>query len=698
MYKPTSRSAKHISIKRKLASLKHVRYATDQKKNMETYACTSTSSTTVLKSNGDAKQTNINNKHMFGTNIPNSFDSHDESVHEIEHLQLNISSNSSSNSNSVCDIDNQNLPSDCNTHMVPSITTLPEELKFWSITEKVTHKQLNSLLRILKKYHSGLPLCSKTLLNTSDNYEVKNMASLRNTTGEFVYFGVHNFLTNFLDKFHQIYLQHDEKIVYLLINIDGIPIQKSTSNQLWPILASVISPDFKSTPWPIAIFYGDSKPFSIGEFLAQFIIEMKHLTIHGLLHNNTQYSIKIKSFICDAPARAFIKCIKSHNSYYGCERCTIRGVYLDNKVVFPDLNCDLRTHISFINRHNKEHHVSTSPLVQLDIDLINDVTLDYMHMACLGVMKRLLNLWIKIRSANSLSRCKIILISNLLHSVRNYIPVEFQRKPRTLNELDRWKATEFRFFMLYIGPIVLNNFLPKKLYKNFLYYHCAIRIICSKKLLEEYGCVAIDCIKFFFCGVKKIYGEQETSYNMHSIYHLVHDAVTANIPVDQISCFVFESFLGKLKHLIRTPNKPLSQICRRLSENFPTISLYRQSNNIINIKKNKLGFINFIEYDNFCIKADTSADSYIWLKNNKVMHVAKIEEIGTELFFFGHVFQSYSNLYSIYSITSSKLYTSVVSDKSSFLFKINAKDFFSKCVVFIVENNMVAVAMLHHTN
>ena len=27
------------------------------------------------------------------------------------------------------------------------------------------------------------------------------------------------------------------------------------------------------------------------------------------------------AFTCDAPARSFLKCVKGHGGYYGCERC-----------------------------------------------------------------------------------------------------------------------------------------------------------------------------------------------------------------------------------------------------------------------------------------------------------------------------------------------------------------------------------------
>lgn len=59
-------------------------------------------------------------------------------------------------------------------------------------------------------------------------------------------------------------------------------------------------------------------------------------------------------------------------------------------------------------------------------------------------------------------------ISDALKNLQPYVPSKFSRKPRSLTEMKRWKATEFRSFLLYTGPIVLLHILPDTSYKNFL--------------------------------------------------------------------------------------------------------------------------------------------------------------------------------------------------------------------------------------
>ncbi len=68
---------------------------------------------------------------------------------------------------------------------------------------------------------------------------------------------------------------------------------------------------------------------------------------------------------------------------------------------------------------------------------------DYMHLESLGVMRKLLDLWLASGPlCCRLSACQSVLVSDALISLRPYIPADFARKPRQLSERLRWKATE----------------------------------------------------------------------------------------------------------------------------------------------------------------------------------------------------------------------------------------------------------------
>lgn len=55
---------------------------------------------------------------------------------------------------------------------------------------------------------------------------------------------------------------------------------------------------------------------------------------------------------------------------------------------------------------------------------------------------------------------------------------------------------------------------------------------------------------------------------MHNLVHLADDITYMKCPLSNITAFPFENALGKIKKLLRSGNKPIAQICRRLHEIF----------------------------------------------------------------------------------------------------------------------------------
>ena len=82
---------------------------------------------------------------------------------------------------------------------------------------------------------------------------------------------------------------------------------------------------------------------------------------------------------------------------------------------------------------------------------------------------------------------------------------------------------------------------------------------------------ASELLKIFVKNVSQIYGKENLVYNIHCLIHLADDA-RKNGPLDNISSFPFENYLGKLKKLVRKPSHPLAQLIIKLQEQEMTVA------------------------------------------------------------------------------------------------------------------------------
>lgn len=439
----------------------------------------------------------------------------------------------------------------------PHTNTLQNKLKYWALAHNITLSALDDLLSVLKVFHPDITVSGRSLLHTP-----RTTKSIDLQNGKFTYFGIRNQLI--------LRLQNEPCSTILNLdldfNCDGLPLFKSNSYiGVWPILCRSLSLQSLHKPFIVALFTGKGKPEPINLYLQDLIQELDDILHSAIEIGQKVFKLRIRSIICYAPARAFLKCCVSHNAKHGCEKCNIEGEYINHKMI-PCTNSQLRTKETFNEQLYEEHHKGVSPLLNLDLDLVNQFPLDSMHLIYLGVMKKLLTLWVlKGKPPFKLPAISINSLSDKLISMSPYIPHEFSRKPRTLLDLNRWKATEFRLFLLYVGPISLINILPKRLYDHFLMLHVGITILSNNNHISKHIDFAEEVLYKFVKYVENSYGKEVMTYNMHSLIHLVADVRTLG-NVNTISCFPFENYLGKLKTLVRTSTHPHEQICRRIHE------------------------------------------------------------------------------------------------------------------------------------
>ncbi|CAM4573670.1 unnamed protein product [Leuciscus chuanchicus] len=156
-------------------------------------------------------------------------------------------------------------------------------------------------------------------------------------------------------------------------------------------------------------------------------------------------------------------------------------------------------------------------------------------------------------------------VTQRLLSLRKVIPSCFARKPRNLEDVDRWKATELRQFAVYTGKIVLKGILADQLYDHFMVFSVALGLLLCPTLAVEHNSYSKELMKYFVGKAGELYGDHFIVYNVHSMVHLPEEAMAYG-SLDDYSAFPFENYLGKLKRLVRSGKQPLTQVVKRLEE------------------------------------------------------------------------------------------------------------------------------------
>lgn len=136
-------------------------------------------------------------------------------------------------------------------------------------------------------------------------------------------------------------------------------------------------------------------------------------------------------------------------------------------------------------------------------------------------------------------------------------------------------------------------------------------------------------LRKFVMLTSNFYGSRSTALNMHNLVHLADDAKNMKCSLSRISAFPFESMLAKIKKLVRTPNQPLAQICRRLNEqSFISIERPMPQDRVQIIKKSQEivnGEVNVLKlrYIEFILTTDSPND-VVLLVDKRIVKITKM--------------------------------------------------------------------------
>ena len=184
-------------------------------------------------------------------------------------------------------------------------------------------------------------------------------------------------------------------------------------------------------------------------------------------------------------------------------------------------------------------------------NFVNNVSVEYMHIICLGVVKKCVELTFRVgESRPRITNRKLSLPSQF--NVQIFcilVPWEFNRRIRDL-DFGVYKAQEFRNLVLFFFPLIINCIEPFAKERNmWLYLAYMIRscIIPSEEFKQFPLNILDKCTSSFYGLYQQLFGVKNCTYSIHVVgSHLIE--MRYHGPLTLTSAFPFEAFYGEMRN------------------------------------------------------------------------------------------------------------------------------------------------------
>ncbi|CAF1104847.1 unnamed protein product [Adineta steineri] len=390
------------------------------------------------------------------------------------------------------------------------------------------------------------------------------------------------------DVYQSILKVHKDLFISVMIHSDGVPLYKSKNFSAWPILGAVLElPPYSRTRADnillLALWLGKKKPnFNvIFEKLSKQLTYLKNQGVETIA--NQKIKIFFPMLMGDMPALSAMVQFVEPNAYYACMFCKSKGIYNHDGhcvIYHVDNEAQLRTSENFRKcaqladsmhkRIDRERTIGCKGLSAfseiLDVPLPHSVVIDAMHTVFLCHSKKLL-----IHLQTFITKENLLKINLKLRSM-NFIH-DVLRRPRSFANVHRWKASEVRTFILYIGVPILAEFLPEESIGDLALYNTILRLLHDhwqndKKLSDS----ITSLIKIYIKNLSKninsdLYPPKLLTISTHTHLHLPFQCRKFG-RLDWLTNFIFESFLGFLKAFVKGSSGAGNQIAFAFISNF----------------------------------------------------------------------------------------------------------------------------------
>lgn len=228
-----------------------------------------------------------------------------------------------------------------------------------------------------------------------------------------------------------------------------------------------------------------------------------------------------------------------------------------------------RTHASVLNAMKAAVHENTvidgikgtSPLVTLQaLDLVWGLPPDYMHCVLEGVIKQLTDMWLVNVDAPYYIGKRTKEIDEHLCKIKP--PLSFSRLPRSITERSFWKASEWKFWLLFYSVPCLDGVLPRTYLRHLSDLSQSVFLLLQPIVTEGDIKHSQRLLSVFAEQMPSLYGQASETFNVHQLLH-IPKSVRMLGPLWATSTFPFESNNKNILNLVTAAKAVPMQIAER---------------------------------------------------------------------------------------------------------------------------------------
>ena len=167
--------------------------------------------------------------------------------------------------------------------------TFRQLFSFWVIFWGICQNAVDDLLSIFRRQPWGidLPKTCRALLKTPRCVKIKDVAP-----GKYHHFGILRGIKRILESIPEVDIPIE---ILIFVNVDGLPIAKSSGSQFWPIFAMISNIHCRKV-FCIGLYHGSEKPHCSSEFLSDFVSEAIDLCKNGFMYKGRNHRFKVDGF------------------------------------------------------------------------------------------------------------------------------------------------------------------------------------------------------------------------------------------------------------------------------------------------------------------------------------------------------------------------------------------------------------------